>query len=294
MFRSLMSNRINVAAAIPLVVLLIFVAVIPFAGMLWLSFSDLNFNLPGRDGNYVGLSNYSRMLADGRLWASVGRTGVFVAVSVALQVAIGAATAFFLWKNQAALGRLMPFVVLPILLAPVTVGLLGRLLLHGDYGVVACALHSCGLLPSGTILGDPTIAVWAAVAIDTWQWTPFCTLIVLAGLRSIPQKAMVASELDGASRLGTLLRVTTPLALPSALLAIVVRTIDAFRTFDSVYVLTGGGPGNRTELLTIYIYKVAFIHGDIGYASAVTLGYFVVLLLLISVVSLTFLKVATR
>ncbi len=269
-------RRFSAVVTVPLVLTIVAASVLPFLIMLWYSFSDFSFTLPDHDGSFIGLQNYRHaLIADERLWHSLRVTATFVAATLPAEFCLGFLVALLLHRSQRTQNYLVPAIALPALLAPVTVGLVWRLLLHGDYGPVAFVLQSAGWLQSGSILGDPTSAFWAAVGVDIWQWTPFVAVVLLTGLQTIPKSPSEAAMIDGATRWQIFRDITLPLLRPAIVVVLLFRFVDAFKEFDKIYVLTHGGPASGTEVISIYAWIVSFEHGDLGYGSAITLILFV-------------------
>jgi multiple sugar transport system permease protein len=252
----------------PSLALLLAVSIGPFVYAAALSFTDLSYAMPGRDGNFVGVDNYRRLLGDGLVWESALTTLKFVVAAVSIEFALGFAVALLFYSYLMQRRFALTLLLVPMMLAPVAVGLLWKLMLQGDYGMLAYYLRKVGLLGDQTaVLGDPDLALAAVVLIDIWQWTPFVTLVMLAGLLSLPREPFEAAIMDGAGRLRVFRDVTVPLLRPVIGLVLLLRGIDAFKEFDKVFILTGGGPGTATELLSVYIYRVAFRDWDLGYAA---------------------------
>jgi multiple sugar transport system permease protein len=252
----------------PSLALLALVAIGPFVYAVVLSFTDLHYGLPGRDGNFVGLDNYRRMAGDGLFLDSAITTLKFTAAAVSIEFVLGFAVALLFYSHLMHRRFALTMVLIPMMLAPVAVGLLWKLMLQGDYGMVAYYLRKLGVLDDqSAALGDPDLALATIVLIDVWQWTPFVVLTMLAGLLSLPREPFEAAIMDGAGRVRIFLDVTVPLLRPIIGLVLLLRGIDAFKEFDKVFILTGGGPGTATELLSIYIHRVAFRDWDLGYAA---------------------------
>jgi multiple sugar transport system permease protein len=259
---------------VPLLVTLLSLAVLPFALMVWYGLTDLSFNLPGHDGTFVGLDNFRSAFSDARLWASARTTLWFIAATVPVECILGFSTALMLNSESSVRRFYLPLIALPVVIAPVTVGLAWRLLLHGDYGPVAWLLLKSGLFKGGSILGETSSAFWAVVVVDIWQWTPFFTIVLLAALKAIPRQPYESAMIDGAGRRDLFLTITLPLIWPTVMIALLFRVIDSFKEFDKIFVLTQGGPASSTELLSIFVWIVSFEHGDLGYGSAVSLLMF--------------------
>lgn len=270
----------------PSLALLALVAIGPFVYAVVLGFTDLSYSMPGRDGNFVGLANFRRLVGDDPVvWDSVFTTLKFVVAAVSIEFLLGFAIALLFYSHLMHRRFALTLVLVPMMLAPVAVGLLWKLMLQGDYGMAAHYLRAAGLVDEQTaMLGDPDLALTAIVLIDIWQWTPFVTLVMLAGLLSLPREPFEAAIMDGAGRLRVFRDVTLPLLRPIIGLVLLLRGIDAFKEFDKVFILTGGGPGTATELLSIYIYRVAFRDWDLGYAAVCAFMMYLVVWILCWVV----------
>lgn len=265
----------------PALVLLLFILVGPFAFMVWTGFTDLSFALPNRDGNFVGFDNFRRLMRDPLFWDSFLLTVRFTVVAVAIELVLGFAIALLLFHQLERRRLVLTLLMVPMMLAPVAIGLIWKLLLQGDFGMMTYYLRKVGLLgDQQVLLSNPDLVMPAIVAIDVWQWTPFVVLVMLAGLMSLPREPFEAAVMDGARPAQILRDVTLPLLRPIIALVVLLRGIDAFKEFDKVFILTGGGPGTATELLSIYTYRMNFKDWDLGYGAACAfMVYFVVLIL---------------
>jgi multiple sugar transport system permease protein len=279
--RLVLDRWVGGAFLIPSLALLALVAIGPFVYAVALGFTDMSYALPDRDGNFVGLDNYRRLVGDPFVWRSAITTLQFVAAAVSAEFALGFAFALLLHARLSHRRLALTLVLIPMMLAPVAVGLLWKLMLQGEYGMLAHYLRQFGLIGDETaMLGDPDLAPTAIVAIDIWQWTPFVTLVMLAGLLSLPREPFEAAIMDGAGRLRVFRDVTIPLLRPIIALVLLLRAIDAFKEFDKVFILTGGGPGTSTELLSIYIYRIAFRDWDLAYAAVCAFMMYLVVFIL--------------
>lgn len=265
----------------PAVLLVLVLLVGPFVYTLVLGFTDLSYSTPGKDGHFVGLANYRRLLDDAVFWRSVLTTLRFVASAVALELVLGLPVALLLARQVGRSRLLMPLILVPMMIAPVAVGLLWKLVLQGDFGMVTHTLRELGVLGAdASPLGDPAHALTAMVLIDVWQWTPFVVLVILAGLLGLPRAPFEAALMDGASRWRIFVDVTLPLLRPLLAMVVLLRVIDAFKEFDKVFVMTGGGPGTSTELLSLYVYRVNFRSWDLGYGAVCAFMVYLVVLIL--------------
>lgn len=254
--------------AAPAVVYVIVFGLIPLAQGAWYSLFDYNLQRPNR-ATWVGLGNYVRVFSEPAARAAIVNTFVFTIVGVTLQLIAGFAIALLLWRDDRFNRFCLAFILIPVTVTPLVVGLVFKALLGADYGIVGYFLSQGGIGPRSGLLSDASTALWVLVAIDTWQWTPLMALILLAGLKSLPMDVLEAATADGATGRQRFLMVVLPLMLPSIFLALVLRVMDAFRVFDIVYVTTGGGPGDATQTLMVLAAKEGLSFFNIGYASAI-------------------------
>jgi len=233
---------------------------------------------------FVGLANYAKMLTDERfLWAIV-RTLVFTAASVIAPLVLGVWAAVTFAANFRGRGLARTVFVLPMMATPVAISLVWTMMFHPQLGVLNYLLSLIGLPPFAWVY-DSTTVIPTLVMVETWQWTPLVMLIVLGGIASLPTDPYEAAILDGATAWQMFRHITLPLAWPFIVVAAVIRMIDALKAFDTIYVITLGGPGTSSETLNILLYQTAFAYYDLGYGSAMVVVFFV-LILLISMVLL--------
>lgn len=270
---------------IPSILLLLLILVGPFLYMVWTGFTDLHYALPGREGSFVGLDNFRRLMREDHIfWHSFLLTLKFVFWVVVIEFIVGFGLALLLFHFILNRRFLLTLLLVPMMLAPVAIGLIWKLLLQGDFGMVTYYLRLIGLIDERTaILSDSSLVLPAIMLIDLWQWTPFVALIMLAGLLSLPREPYEAAVMDGASPLQLFRDVTVPLLRPIIALVLLLRGIDAFKEFDKVFILTGGGPGVATELLSIYTYRVNFKDWDLGYGAVCAFMVYLVVLILCAV-----------
>ena len=270
---------------LPATILVVIFLVGPFYYMVYTALTDLSFADASRKGAFVGFDNFRKLMrADPLFWNSFLLTFKFVILAVTMEFIVGFALAFLIFKFVARQRLLTTLLLIPMMLAPVAVGLIWRLLLQGDFGMAIYYLRAVGLLAqNAAVLSQPDLVFPAIVAIDIWQWTPFVTLVMLAGLMSLPRAPFEAAMMDGAGPLRIFLDVMLPLLRPIIALVLLLRGIDAFKEFDKVFIMTGGGPGTLTELVSIYAYRVNFRNWDLGYGAAVAFMVYLVVLILCSV-----------
>jgi len=238
----------------------------------------------GKPVRAVGFDNYLRLWTDDQFVNSLWVTVRFVALSVAVETVLGLALALFCVREFRGIRFLRTMLIVPMVITPVVVAIVFRLIYASDAGMITVLSEAVGGQPI-EILGQPLRAFLALVALDVWEWTPLMFLILLAGLQSLPVEPLEAARVDGAGPWRTFVDHTLPMLRPVLAVAIVLRTIDAFGTFDQVFVLTRGGPGEATRLLSIFGYDTAFKFQETGYAAAlfVTMGLLVLALALAAV-----------
>jgi multiple sugar transport system permease protein len=235
----------------------------------------------GLDMGSAGTQNYTNVYHDPVFWQAIETTAKFVAIAVSIETVLGLGLALLVARELRGSSLIRVTLILPMTIAPVVVGVIWRLLYASDIGVVNPLFQHLGLgVPN--VLDHGTSAFLGVVAVDTWEWTPLLFLIILAGLTSLPQDPLEAAQVDGATRWQTFVHHTLPLLRPVLLVAIVLRTIDAVGTFDQIYVLTKGGPGTATQLISTYSYNTAFLFTQYGQAMAMLITLLVFLLLLMA------------
>lgn len=261
-------RRQALALIAPALALLGGVALYPLGGAIWLSLHRriLVFG----EQQFIGLSNYAFLLSDGRFWSALGNTAYFAAVAVAVEVVLGLAFATLLHTPFAGRTAARAAVLVPWAIPTVVSARMWAWLFNPEHGLVARWLPGS----EADWLGVPGYAMHAAILVDVWKATPFVTLLLLAGLQTIPREVYLAAQVDGASRLRTFWTITLPLLRPALAVAVLFRALDAFRVFDAIYVLTEGGPANTTETLSIYAYKALMRAGDFGYGSTIAVATF--------------------
>ncbi len=256
---------------------LVVFAVILFPWIFTLFMSVQDFHVGGTR-SFAGLANYTRMLTDERFGMAALRTLYFTAASVLLPVVFGVAAAVCFHKNFPGRGIARTLFIMPMMATPVAVALVWTMMFHPQLGVLNYILTSMGLPPSEWVYSVNTV-IPTLVMVETWQWTPLVMLIVLGGLASLPTDPYEAAMLDGASNWQVFWHVTLPLVWPFIMVAAVIRGVDALKAFDTIFVISNGGPGTASETLNILLYLQAFSFYDVGYASAVVVVFFVLILI---------------
>lgn len=282
---SVLDRGIAPLLLIPSVILILVILVGPFFYMVWTGFTDLHYALPGRDGSFVGFDNFRRLMQDDPIfWQSFLLTLKFVFWVVSIEFAFGFALAMLLFHYIRQHRFILTLLLVPMMLAPVAVGLIWKLLLQGDFGMVTYYMRMLGIIDLQTaVMSDASLIMPVIMMIDVWQWTPFVTLVMLAGLLSLPKEPFEAAVMDGAGPVQIFRDVTLPLMRPIIALVLLLRGIDAFKEFDKVFILTGGGPGIATELLSIYAFRINFKDWDLGYGAVCAFMIYLVVLIMCSV-----------
>jgi len=260
---------------VPAGVVVFAVILFPWIFTLFMSVHDWHI---GGDRTFIGLHNYSRMLTDERFGWAVLRTLYFTALSVILPLILGVAAAVVFHRNFPNRGLARTLFIMPMMATPVAIALVWTMMFHPQLGVLNYLLTSMGLPPSAWLYDSGTV-IPTLVMVETWQWTPLVMLIVLGGLASLPTDPYEAAVLDGASLWQVFYHVTLPLVWPFIMVAAVIRGIDALKAFDTIFVISNGGPGTASETLNILLYLQAFSFYDMGYASAIVVVFFVLILL---------------
>ena len=271
---------------LPTVLLLVGMNLFPLIWSLYLSFCkyEATANLAPQ---WLGGANYSSLLADQDIWHNFITTARFTILSVGAQLFVGFGMALLLNRTFRAKGIITTLILLPMMLSPVVVGLFWKFLLDANWGLVNWFLQSVFHLqdPSNPTnwLNDPTNAMYSLVIVDTWMWSPFVMLISLAGLNAVPPHLYEAAEVDRASTWFKFRYITIPMVSPLVMIALLFRTMDCFKIFDTVYVLTGGGPGDSTKTVSYALFKIAFDQLNTGYGCALA---YIILLVIIGLANL--------
>ncbi len=283
--RLLLDRGVSLPLLLPATLLVLVFLVGPFYYMTYTAMTNLSFADPDQNGAFIGFDNFRKLVRnDPIFWSSFWLTIRFVAFSVSIEFVLGFALAWLIWRFIERQRLLTTLLLVPMMIAPVAVGLIWRLLLQGDFGMATYYLRAIGLLSqSSAVFSSPRLVMPTIIAIDVWQWTPFVTLIILAGLMSLPRSPFEAATMDGAGPWRQFVDIMLPLLRPIIALVLLLRGIDAFKEFDKVFIMTGGGPGTVSELLSIYAYRVNFKNWNLGYGATVSFMVYLVVLILCSV-----------
>ncbi len=240
----------------------------PVAWTLYAAFTDLHLFRVGVETEWVGLYNFKKLLASSSFWRTVKNTVVFMLGVVPLQFVIGMVLAVCLDNITRGLKLFRTWFLMPLMMSPVVVAfVIGRMLFQEDIGPINSLIRWLGF-EGVPWLTHPNWAMFTIMVIDVWQWSSFMTLMLMAGLQGVPYDLREAASIDGASFWQTFVRITMPLVLPIAATALLIRIIDAFKVVDIIMVLTGGGPGQATESVTLAIYRAGVKGGDLAFGSS--------------------------
>ncbi|WP_333821820.1 carbohydrate ABC transporter permease [Pinisolibacter sp.] len=262
---------------LPAVIFIALLMIFPILYTLGLSFTNWNLT-SGMPMSFVGLRNFGRVFAEPRFLDAVWRTLSFTFLAVFVEAVLGTVIALIL--NRTFIGKSLTklLLLLPLVATPVAVGIVFNLFYDPTIGLANWALSSLGL-PQGLWVSDANSVLVSLVIVDVWQWTPMITLIVLAGLAGLSEEPFEAARVDGATQWQVLRYVTIPMVMPTILTAVILRLIDALKTFDIIFAMTGGGPGYASETLNIMGFKYSFEYFRMGQASVILIALFFFVLL---------------
>lgn len=264
---------------LPALTVLMVGLIIPVGNAFYLSFFDWDMGTSWERAEYLGFDNYERMLADDGVYKSIWVTLKYTFWTTTLEMILGIALALALEKPIRGASIFRTIFILPLMVSPIVVGLIWKYMLDARTGVINHYVERIGeLIPilqnvgfvRQAYLGDPDLALPALIVTDIWQWTPFIFIIILAGLQALPKEVMEAAFIDGANWLQMTLFVKLPMMLPLIIVTLLMRVIDVFRALEVIFIMTFGGPGRTTEVLSLKIYRTAFTAQDLGYASVVS------------------------
>jgi multiple sugar transport system permease protein len=263
----------GIVMMLPALIVLAAISLIPFFYIIWMSFNDVSL-LGGVSFSWVGLSNWAQMFTDSDVRGSWGLSLLYFVATVGVEMLLGIAIALLLHEITVGKNIALSLILIPMFIAPVIVGLLGRFMLDPTYGLYSWALRGSGIFAK-PVLGQPVSAFVAVVLMDVWEWTPLIVLITLAGLVSMPQEIIEAAKVDGANYWMRLWNMVFPLIGGVVVVALLIRAMDAIRYFDVVWLATAGGPADATKIIPLRLYDQAFRFFHLGYAAAIGLGMLV-------------------
>lgn len=265
----------------PCILYLLSMAIFPLIYDVYLSTQWIELTA-GPETRFVGLGNFIKISQDGRFWDTLRNTVVFVLSAVGLEFIIGFGLALILNREMRGQRFFRVLFLMPMMSTPVAVGYMFRMILNSEWGPMNHFLSLVGI-PRVDWLGNPAISLLSIVLIDAWEWTPFMFLSLLAGLQALPADPYEASIIDGASRWQVFRYVTLPLLSPVIVAASLLRSIDAFKIFDVIYVTTAGGPGTSSETVTMYAQTIGMRYLSLGYASAIAFTLLIAVVLVLTI-----------
>jgi ABC-type sugar transport system permease subunit len=270
-----------VAAAFvaPAALVILLIVVVPLGRALWMSLFDIQLTRPGVEP-FVGLGNYVDQLTSGEFWGSTGRALWFTGVSTALELALGLGLALLMDQPLRMRWLLRSIVILPWALPTIVNALMWRWIDNAEYGALNAVLTQTGVLHRyQPWLSDSDLAMWMVIGADVWKITPLVAILLLAGLQTIDREVVEVARVDGAGPLALFRHIILPLLTPVILIVLVLRTMEAFKVFDIIWIMTHGGPANSTQTIAIYAYQTAYQGFDFGRGAA--LGYLIALVIMV-------------
>ncbi len=261
---------------IPALVVISAVIVFPWVFTLWMSAHRWTL---GQEQSFIGFENYIRLASDGRFWESLWHTLIYTVLSVVAPLFLGTLAALVFDAQFPLRGFLRGVFVMPMMATPVAIALVWTMMFHPQLGVLNYLLSFIHIGPLEWIYNQSTV-IPSLVLVETWQWTPLVMLIVLGGLAAVPREPYESAEIDGANAWQKFRYLTMPMIAPFLMIAVIIRSIDAVKSFDIIYAMTQGGPGTASETINIYLYNTAFAYYDIGYGSAMAVVFFIIIVAL--------------
>lgn len=274
--QSFLEKNLRVIFPLPAVAFVVLMMIFPVVYTIMLSFTG--WNLTSADSfRFSGLRSYTRVFEEPRFLEAIGRTFSFTFLAVAVETVLGVALALILHRKFFGKGLVKTLLLLPLVATPVAIGIVWNLFYDPNIGLLNYLLKAVGL-PGGEWVYASSTVLPALALVDVWQWTPMITLIALAGLAGLSSEPYESARVDGANSTQILFRITLPMLIPTILTAMILRSVDALKTFDIIYAMTGGGPGYSSETLNIMAFKYSFEYFRMGQASVILVTLFVVVL----------------
>lgn len=260
-------KRITYLTLLPAAIVFVLLALYPTIEAIWTSLNSYNLTKPWLGKSFVFLGNYIQLFSDLRFWLALLRSIQFVAVSVIVSFLVGLAIALLLHRARWFKGFFRIIFLVPMVVAPAITALNFRFMYNYNLGIINYILEWSGL-GRVDLLGNPGAVLWSIIAVDVWQWTPLVILVLLAGLESLPREPYEAALIDGANRWQIFRSITVPLLNKFITITLVIRIMDALKVYETIQLMSAGGPGTASETLNIYLARVGFSWFDMGYASA--------------------------
>ena len=263
----------------PAVAVMAVACLVPLLSALQLGFYDWSLGTPWGEAKWVGTDAFVAAFQDAAVWRSLVTTLIFAAVCVVAEMLLGIALALALEGDVRGMAFFRTLFILPMMIAPIAVGLTWRYLFDAQFGLLNAIIGVLGMAPVGWLAQENTAFI-AIVIADIWQWTPFVFIMMIAGLANVDSSVLEAARIDGATWWQATRRVKLPMIMHVIAITLLMRLIDAFRVLEVIYILTFGGPGDSTEILSLHIYKTAFVGQRLGSAAAISVLLLVVVALL--------------
>jgi multiple sugar transport system permease protein len=264
---------------LPALIVVLAVIVFPWVFTIWMSLNEWKVGSPT---TFVGLANYLRLPTDPRFIEAIGHTLLYTVLSVVLPVIFGTLAAVVFHVQFPFRGILRAIFIMPMMATPVAVALVWTMMFHPQLGVLNYLLSLVGIPPQLWVF-HPATVIPSLVLVETWHWTPLVMLIVLGGIAAIPAEPYESAKIDGATHWQMFRYITLPLIAPFLFIAAMIRTIDAVKSFDTIFAITQGGPGSASETINLYLYSIAFVYYDLGYGSAIAVVFFALIIALAAV-----------
>jgi multiple sugar transport system permease protein len=261
---------------LPALVVVAAVIVFPWAFTIWMSLREWTI---GGSNSFVGFDNYLRLASDSRFLDAIWHTMLYTVLAVVLPLVLGLFAAVVFHNRFSLRGFLRGLFVMPMMATPVAIALVWTMMFHPQLGVLNYLLSLIEIPPQLWVFAPSTV-IPSLVLVETWQWTPLVMLILLGGLAAIPTEPYESALIEGANAWQMFRYITLPMLTPFLMVAAIIRSIDAIKSFDIIYAITQGGPGTASETINLYLYSVAFAYYDVGYGSAIAVVFFVLIVLL--------------
>lgn len=274
----------------PLLLFVLVISIYPLAFSFFISFFKYRLTDPNQVKTFLWFDNYLNAFQDKQVTGALNATLIFVVGTVTSEIVMGLALALLLSAETRLMQLVRSFLLLPMAIPPLVVGLVWKSLYNVDFGVIPYYFKLLGVNMGRGPLGESAWAMPAVILVDLWQWSPLLMVIFLAGLKSLPREPYEAAVVDGASRWQSFWFITLPLLKPTLLVGLLLRTMQSFKVFDIIYATTAGGPGSATTVLNFHIYTVGMTFFDMGYAAALAN----ILLVVVAVLSIFYIRVLER
>jgi len=258
-------RKVSYSMISPAFIILLFLAIGPMIFMFWNAFRNWRLTIPA-PARFIGFQNFINLFQDSRFWNAFSNTVILIIIGIIVQSLIGLGIALLLKDRFKLRNVVVALILIPVLIAPIVIGLNWKLLLDDQFGLINYFFTAIGINGPLWLSSNRFWGLLSIFIVDTWQWTPFVALVLLAGLEGIPNQVYEAADVDGARPFRVFFKITLPLLKPMFLLIALLRVIFIFRIYDPVVILTGGGPGTSTETLSLLTYNTGLKYLDIGYA----------------------------